>query len=110
MSIGSLKERADKLAVEAEDQRQARNDHAARSLSVVRQRIASPVGLAVCFGAGVLAGSARSNARSNDKDSAKDREKGNGVASKVLHGPLGSTAGKFLSAAIATAMMRSDSS
>lgn len=100
MSIRSLKRRADILANDASHLRTERNRRAARCLATVRRRVASPVGLAVCFGVGVVAGS-----RANQRDSKESRPDGNGIANQVLSGPLGTAAVKLASAFIAASFM-----
>lgn len=92
MSIASLKGEVDELAGTANGLRQERNVRVARSLAIVKRRIGSPPGLAVCFSAGFLLGS-RASADSTDADRRetgqgnKERDK-EGLVSKILLGPL----------------------
>ncbi|MGH8193683.1 MAG: hypothetical protein ACREQ8_04665 [Woeseiaceae bacterium] len=103
MSIRSLKKRADQLASEAGDLRSERNRRAAESLALLRQRVASPVGLAMCFGVGVAAGLKSPRRESNGAGTRSD-----GAASRVLQGPLGAAAIKLASAFIAGAFLQPD--
>lgn len=103
MSIRSLKQRADKLACRADDLRVERNNRTERSLAIVRRRVGSPVGLAVCFGVGVAAGSRLNNRKPDAK-----RATGDGVASQLLHGPVGAAAIKLATAFLAGSILKGD--
>lgn len=91
MSIASLKDELDELAGNANDLRQERNVRIARSLAIVKRRIGSPPGLAVCFSAGFLLGSpagedsTEADQRHKEGDKEGDKE---GLVSKILIGPL----------------------
>ena len=56
MSIRSNKARADRLVREYLAARSARREHGARAKSIFLGRLSSPGGLALCFGAGAVAG------------------------------------------------------
>ena len=109
MSIRSLKQRADQLASDAGESRLERNRSAARCLAILRQRAGSPVGLAVCFGAGLVAGS-RTDRHEAIADESDDTDRGDreSVAMHALRGPAGAAAIKLASAFIAGALMRPD--
>jgi hypothetical protein len=117
MSIQSLKRRANELASDARRLRSERNEHALEGLAILRRRLGSPAGLALSFGAGVVAGSAAPRRRpfqadEDGKDRAGKRNKahaaGPGFADWLLRGPLGVAAFKLAPAFIAGAMMQSD--
>lgn len=56
MSIRRNKARAERLVREADAERRARREHLARARDIFGRRLGSPAGLAVCFGAGAIAG------------------------------------------------------
>lgn len=107
MSIQNLKQRADQLASEAGEFRLERNRSAARCLAILRRRAGSPVGLAICFGAGMVAGSRsdRHHAIEPENDDT-DRHERESVAMQALRGPIGAAAIKLGSAFIAGALLR----
>jgi hypothetical protein len=56
MSIRTDKARVARLAREVDTLRRARREHLSRARDIVERRLGSPAGLAVCFGAGAVAG------------------------------------------------------
>jgi hypothetical protein len=106
MSIRKQKEHADQLLREAEVQRQLRNRHATRALDIARQRIGSPVGLAICFGAGALTGY---GVRRNAEQSYEQSEDTNhdGWFRRTMEGPFGDIAVRLATASLVNALMNS---
>lgn len=105
MLIRSLQQRADDLAWRAEQLRLQRNSRAERCLAIVRRRVGSPVGLAVSFSAGVVAGS-RMKSRNSRPNSHTDT--GGDSFARLLHGPVGTAAIKLASAFIAGSLLKPD--
>lgn len=110
MSIRKQKEQADQLLREAEVQRQSRNRHAARALDIARQRIGSPVGLAICFGAGALTGygvrrkAEQSYEHWSEQDDDPNRD---GWFRRTMEGPVGDIALRLATASLVNALMNS---
>ena len=110
MSIRKKKEQADQLLREAEQLRHSRNRHTAKALDIARQRIASPVGLAICFGAGALTGysarrrAERSYERSYEQFDEHDRD---GWFRRTMEGPVGDIAVRLATASLVNALMNS---
>lgn len=108
--FGHLKSEADRLALDAASLQRERNAHARRGYALFRRRIGSPLGLAACFGAGVLAGArARRPAQGNSGEHRGGREPGrseSGLATRILHGPLGAAALRLGAAYLAGALMK----
>lgn len=110
MSIGKKKARADQLLREAEAQRDSRNRHAAKALDIARQRIASPVGLAVCFCAGALTGfGARRRSEPSCERSDEDAENQNrgGWIRRAIEGPVGDIAVRLATVSLVNTLMNS---
>ncbi|HEX7719193.1 MAG TPA: hypothetical protein VF389_05255, partial [Woeseiaceae bacterium] len=105
MNIRKKKAQADQLLREAEEQRLSRNRHVARALDIARQRIGSPVGLAVCFGAGALTGyGARRKAEQSYEQSSEPQ---NGWIRRAMDGPVGDIAVRLATASLINALMNS---
>lgn len=106
MSIRKKKAHADQLLHEAEAQRLSRNRHAARALDIARERIASPVGLAICFGAGALTGygTRRGAEQSHDQS---DNQNQDGWLRQAMAGPLGDIAVRLATASLVNTLMNS---
>lgn len=110
-----LKTRADRLAGDAGRLRRERNEHARRGYEILRHRAGSPLGLTVCFGAGVFAGarSRRPDAPGNGNDRGKrpaPEHREEAFAHRLLHGPVGAAAIKLGTAFIAGRLMQPDDS
>ncbi|HZD51848.1 MAG TPA: hypothetical protein VE175_02270 [Woeseiaceae bacterium] len=105
MTIRDLRRRADGLAGEAERLRGARNAHAVRSVAILGQRIASPAGLVLCFGAGILIGRPSSRAPERPTRSAGDSR---GKVGWLLESPVGAAALRLASAFVTGAAVGSD--
>ncbi len=105
MSIRRKKAWADQLLREAEEQRHSRNCHAARALDIARQRIASPTGLAICFGAGALTGyGARRRVEQSSEQSEHNRD---GWFRRTMSGPVGDIAVRLATASLVNTLMNS---
>lgn len=96
---------ADRLVREALADRRARQAHLVRARRIVEQRLASPRGLALCFGVGAVAGLrlGRSNGRwetgrAGGGDEAERTEKGR--LRGILEGPIGFFAARLAAATI----------
>lgn len=97
MAIRGLRQRADELAAEAGRLRRARNAHAARAIAIVRARISTPAGLALCFAAGIVVG--RPSSRAGAPAERKARHAATeGAAGRLLGGPLAAAAVRLASA------------
>lgn len=112
MNIRKKKAQADQLLREAEAQRHSRNRHAAKALDIVRQRIGSPVGLAVCFGAGALTGygTRRKADRSHEQwyeQSNEQQHDHDGWIRRAIDGPVGDIAVRLATASLINALMNS---
>ncbi|HEX7718735.1 MAG TPA: hypothetical protein VF389_02915 [Woeseiaceae bacterium] len=109
MNIRKKKAQADQLLREAEEQRLSRNRHAARALDIARQRIGSPIGLAVCFGAGALTGygARRKAERSHQESYEQSNEQRDGWIRRAMDGPVGDIAVRLATASLINALMNS---
>ena len=105
MNIRKKKAQADQLLREAEVQRLSRNRHAARALDIARQRIGSPVGLAVCFGAGALTG--YGTRRKAERSHQQSSEQHDGWLRRAMDGPVGDIAVRLATASLINALMNS---
>ena len=108
--FGQLKGEADRLAAEAAWLQRERNLHARRGYAIFKRRIASPAGLVACFGAGVFAGARSRRPRTREEDSEpRDHDpqrSRDGLASRLLHGPVGAAALRLGTAWLAGALMK----
>lgn len=103
MSIRSKKAAADRLVREVEAQRQSRKQHSRKALSILRDRIASPKGLAVCFGLGAAAGY-RTNGHPGRRTEGGAKE--DGFLKRAVDGPVGGIALRLAAATIVRALMQ----
>lgn len=93
MAVGNLRRQADRLAAEAARLHTERNEHARRCLAIARRRLASPGGLAACFGAGLLVGQ-RGSRRERPRS---DSDRTGGVRA-LLRSPMAAAALRAASA------------
>lgn len=105
MKVLALKRRADTLAEEAHACRAASRAHARRSLLIVRRRVGSPAGLAICFSLGFLAG-LRRKTRSSPREKATGVRREEGGFARLVSGPVGEAVLKLVSAIVASFLMK----
>lgn len=100
MSIRNKRRAADRLVQQFETERRIRKRHTANAMAIVRRRITSPAGLALCFGAGAVVGY-----RGADHRTARCHDQDDGFLRRVAEGPLGSILLRLAAATIVRAML-----
>lgn len=107
--FGHLKTDADRLAAAALRLRGERDARAKRGYEILRRRIGSPPGLALCFGAGVVLGARSRHGASHGLPAADERrrERGGGFG-RWLQGPAGAAAIKVAGALLSGALLHPD--
>lgn len=111
MRIGRLKRRADELVTQARSDRRQFKSHAEQALAIVRRRMGSTAGLAVCFSLGFMAGIRPADGRSADAGS--NRSDGAGSKGRrptfmlrLVQGPVGEAAMKLGMALLTRSLMK----